>query len=458
MESRQVERAVIVAFAAVVIAFASATWLSERRSGEIERAALSIHSNAAPSIRRLAMAAAELRRLQLLVHRALERESGPSDVLEINAGRELLDEQIGAYRSLPVYPGEEAAWKPAEAALEVLDEQLARIVGALEEGDAETARQLEPRLDGASEDLARTLSKDIDFNVVVAAQLAANIRTTRHRGIVWALLLDVVGLLLTVVAAALSLRVARAYFRAVQSCSEIADRRAGELETFAGRMAHDVRTPLSVAGISLTMAERYGGGDARFRRAIKRAILAIRQAALIIDALFDFANSGARADPSARASTSEAAEGVAVNMCTRAEEVGAEIIVRANARSVVACPPGLVESAIGNLVSNAITYVEGREKRLVAIETADDGPEVKVRVSDSGPGLPLGTDPVTLFEPHVRGTNARGRGLGLGLATVKKVVEAHGGRIGVDSSPEGCVFWFTLPSVSSAHGADGRVA
>src|SRR6185312_6213218 len=106
MESRHVDRAVGLAFAAVVISFVSATWFSERRSAEVERAALSIHRNAAPSIHRLAAARAELRRLQLLVHRALEEDSRPSNVLEISAGRELLDQQLAAYTALPLYPGE----------------------------------------------------------------------------------------------------------------------------------------------------------------------------------------------------------------------------------------------------------------------------------------------------------------------------------------------------------------
>ena len=97
MESTYVERVVIVAFAAVVLSFLGATWFSERQSGEIQRAALSIQGNAAPSIRRLATAAAELRHLQLLVHRALEQESGSSAVVAIETARAQLDEQLAAY-------------------------------------------------------------------------------------------------------------------------------------------------------------------------------------------------------------------------------------------------------------------------------------------------------------------------------------------------------------------------
>ena len=449
MESKQVERAIVAAFAAVVLSFVGATWFSERQGGEVERAALSIHGNAAPSIRRLATAKTELRRLQLLVHRALTQESGDSRVLGINAARELLDEQLAAYEALPSYPGEDALWRRARSAIGRFDGILGQIIGALAAGDLEAGRHLEDRLDSASDDLSRLLSQDIDLNAAAATRLAAEIQTNRRRGIILAIVLDGIGIVLAVVAAAWSLRVARAHATAVQACREMAERRAEELDRFAGRMAHDVRTPLSVVGISLAMAERHHGDEQRLRRDITRATEGFHQVELIVDALFGFARAGAHPNPDARTSVSDAADQVAANMNVMAEQTGARITVVAHSRAVVACSPGLVETAIANLVSNALKYVEGRETRLVTIETTDDSMAAKVVVKDTGPGLHAGTDPVAIFEPHVRGVKARGRGLGLGLATVKKIVVAHGGQVGVTSSPQGCAFWFTLPAAAS---------
>jgi signal transduction histidine kinase len=376
-------------------------------------------------------------------------------VLEISAGRELLDQQLAAYEALPLYPGEEAAWQRAKSAIGRLEDNLIQIEGVLEHGDVHGAHQLEARFDGSIEEVAKYLSQDIDVNVAAAAILAGRIQSSRRQGVIWALGLDGLGVLLAIGAAAWTLRVARAHARAVKACGDMAERRAEELDQFAGRMAHDVRSPLSVVGIALSTADRYGGDDPRFRRAIGRATDAFQQTHAMIEALLDFARAGARPNPAARASVSKAAEGVAVNMCTRAESIGADLVVHAGSRAPVACAAGLLESAISNLVNNALTYVEGRDRRVVAIETTDEGPAVKVTVSDTGPGLPDGTDPIAIFEPTVRGANARGRGLGLGLATVKKVVEAHAGRCGVSSSPEGCVFWFTLPSISTAIPARG---
>ena len=64
----------------------------------------------------------------------------------------------------------------------------------------------------------------------------------------------------------------------------------------------------------------------------------------------------------------------------------------------------------------------------MTIDIVDQGPEVLTQVSDTGPGLPPSSSIESLFDPYVRGTNARGKGLGLGLATSEGIVEAHRGR------------------------------
>ena len=66
-------------------------------------------------------------------------------------------------------------------------------------------------------------------------------------------------------------------------------------------------------------------------------------------------------------------------------------------------------------------------------------------VADTGPGIAPG-ERDQIFEPFRRGADAAYRGTGLGLAIARGIVEAHGGRIGVESRPgAGSEFWFTLP-------------
>jgi signal transduction histidine kinase len=70
-------------------------------------------------------------------------------------------------------------------------------------------------------------------------------------------------------------------------------------------------------------------------------------------------------------------------------------------------------------------------------------------VDDTGPGVPREIE-AKLFEPFVRGTSAV-PGAGLGLATVKKLVEAHRGHVGCKSAPgSGSTFWFDLPRGADA--------
>jgi signal transduction histidine kinase len=100
---------------------------------------------------------------------------------------------------------------------------------------------------------------------------------------------------------------------------------------------------------------------------------------------------------------------------------------------------------VGNLIANAIKYMPGdRPERLVSIRGTDTPLGVHVEVSDTGPGLPNEVQE-SIFDPYVRADASR-PGLGLGLATVKRLVQSHRGRVGVRSKVgEGSVFWFELP-------------
>ncbi len=462
----------IAAFAAVVVAFVVGTVVGELRTVEIERAALSIQSDAAPGIRYLANARAELRRLQLLVHRGLDAwtqlgsaQRSPSRegagtlsgvprsidgstlnrTPEIESGRALLAAEIAGYRNLPLYPSEAVIWRRAESALSRLDGNVSDILDAIGRGDTRAALGAEARLDATSEEVARALSEGIDANTAAAAQLAGRIGASRRRGVVWAIQLDAAGALLAIFAASLALRISHEHARALEQLHEVAERRAGELDAFATRMAHDIRNPLTTAKLALDDIQRQGGADDKIRRAAGRGSRAIVHTTGVIEALLEFARSGARPAAGASGSPAEAAEEIAAVMRPRADELGAQLEVRAATRARVACSAGMLSSVLGNLVGNALKYVDGATERRVAITVEDDGADVRVTVADTGPGVPAGVEPSALFQPYVRGPDARGRGLGLGLATVSRIVEAHHGRLGVDSAPGHCRFWFALP-------------
>lgn len=103
---------------------------------------------------------------------------------------------------------------------------------------------------------------------------------------------------------------------------------------------------------------------------------------------------------------------------------------------------GLLLRILANLIGNAIKFTpEGGE---ITLSAEREGEWVRVRVSDTGTGIPEEIRP-RLFQKFVAG-DQRGRGSGLGLAFCRLAVEAHGGRIIVENtSPEGTTIAFTLP-------------
>ncbi|WP_437279150.1 PAS domain-containing protein [Sorangium sp. So ce375] len=112
---------------------------------------------------------------------------------------------------------------------------------------------------------------------------------------------------------------------------------------------------------------------------------------------------------------------------------------------VVRADAGRVEQVLSNLISNAVKYGDPETPIHVALERRDD--EVQISIRNSGRGIPAEDVPL-LFERFFRGKAKEERvvGLGLGLYIAKGLVEAHDGRIWVES-PEGghTTFHFTLP-------------
>lgn len=101
-----------------------------------------------------------------------------------------------------------------------------------------------------------------------------------------------------------------------------------------------------------------------------------------------------------------------------------------------------------NLLANASKY--GAPETDVKISAIPLHEQVRVEVSDRGPGIPLDRKDRVFqrFMTDISNDSGALSGLGLGLSIVKTVIDAHGGQVGVENRPEGgSIFWFTLPVV-----------
>ena len=120
-----------------------------------------------------------------------------------------------------------------------------------------------------------------------------------------------------------------------------------------------------------------------------------------------------------------------------------------------------LERALRNLVENAIRHAATGRWVILGAEAASRGgrPAVALFVEDRGPGVAAGDLP-HLYEPFFRGSGAAARGVagsGLGLALVRQIVEAHGGRVrAAAAAPHGARFTLELPA--AAGGALARDA
>jgi signal transduction histidine kinase len=113
----------------------------------------------------------------------------------------------------------------------------------------------------------------------------------------------------------------------------------------------------------------------------------------------------------------------------------------------ILCDRDRILQVIANLVGNALNSVAAGDTVRVSAKRVDH--EAVFSVSDTGPGIAI-ADQKRLFERYWRSSAASYKGTGLGLAIARGLVEAHHGRLWVESQPgSGATFWFTVPLAES---------
>lgn len=300
----------------------------------------------------------------------------------------------------------------------------------------------------------RLLGKDrseLVLFVIIGLLLASFLATiSGTRAGIWAAsALIALGAVLAVFAVLVLRREASRRREVVDEHSRGQDSKIAEMEQFAGRVAHDIRSPLAAATLAADMLEEQlrapelHGVVARLQRSLRRA-------ATITDGLLEFARAGASREPGARANVSEVIEDIADGLKPELESSAVQLEVENIPSVYVSCSTGVLLSLVGNLLRNAIKYMGKREERHIAIRAVDRQGAIRVEVRDTGPGVAAEMVP-RLFEPYFRVAKDRQVGLGLGLPTVRKLAEGHGGRVGVESVfGHGSTFWFELPYAGGA--------
>jgi PAS domain S-box-containing protein len=231
-------------------------------------------------------------------------------------------------------------------------------------------------------------------------------------------------------------------------------RRFDELKTdMVATVAHEFRTPLTSLRMAIHLCAEGAVGPLTSKQAdlVHAARDDCERLQSIVDDLLDLSRIQAgRIELNRRAVSSGALIGRAVDEHAEAArgahvelEIGAPTINRA-----VDADPERVHLVLSNLLQNALRHTPDGGR--VEVRAAPERDSVRFEVRDSGPGIPAEYVP-RLFERFFRVPGAPLGGAGLGLYICKELVEAHGGKIGVESDPgQGAIFWFTLPNAPEA--------
>jgi signal transduction histidine kinase len=446
---RAPQRWLLLSFVFVTVSFVAASVYAQGVLASIDRSAAAIATNASPSIEWLADARADLGELQssvfVLVRAAMDGRPPPPAPVEQH--RTDLDQAVDRYLVLPRFEGEELYLRTIAASVRAVEDSVDHVLVLLSQHDVDAAREvasveLRMRIESASIALRDATA----FNARHAAELATRIELRRHRAMTATIALDVIcAVAATLLALALS-RTLRAYGELVESRNELLERRADELEVFASRVSHDILSPLGTITLALGVLQKRTEPDAQLGRVVDRATAGVDRAARIVRDLLTFARSGATPAPGESCDLAQAVRDVLDGVSAEASD--AHVTLEHDVESVdcsVACAPGVLTSIVANLVRNAIKYIGDAEERIVRVRAQTVDGRVRVDIEDTGPGIPADMLDV-IFLPHVRGPSAGRPGLGLGLATVKRLVEAHGGAVSVRSTlGAGTTFTFELP-------------
>lgn len=219
---------------------------------------------------------------------------------------------------------------------------------------------------------------------------------------------------------------------------------------FLGMVSHDLKAPLVAVEsyLQVILGGFAGEINAEQREMLDRSSHRIGELLELIGDLLDVSRieAGQMAEEFKAMSLAEVVEGALEDVQALAKEKEMELRVEMPEKlPVIHAAPHRLRQVLNNLLSNAIKFTP--PQGLITLRVEDKDSHLQVEVMDTGVGIPPEDLPY-VFDEFFRGRDVERTGAGLGLSIAKKIVEAHGGKIWVESpctaDGKGSKFTFTL--------------
>jgi PAS domain S-box-containing protein len=229
-----------------------------------------------------------------------------------------------------------------------------------------------------------------------------------------------------------------------------------ELEQFAYIASHDLQTPLrhvsSYVQLLTSKIRKTGNLDAKSEKWIGYILTGTQQMKSLISDLLTYSRIG-RVDIRVE-------EIDLVNLLENVKDSLRETIHASNAQLIYDELPIIfgvqsqIDQLFQNLIENALKFKKSDTLPVVTIGTEDQGEFWRFSVSDNGIGIdPKYSERIFMMFQRLHSSDEY-KGTGIGLAICKKIVESHGGKIGVKSDlDQGATFYFTLPKIEKVTSA-----
>jgi len=234
--------------------------------------------------------------------------------------------------------------------------------------------------------------------------------------------------------------------RQLRDANESLARANRELEAFTASVSHDLRSPLTtIAGQAGLLELSLPDATDEQKRRLLRIQNSVRQMSELIEALLVLSRISRQTLHREIVDVSALAESIVQDMRQKDPARNVEVVIQPN--MAVHGDRRLVGDLFQNLIGNAWKFTSKTAAARIELGQSDSGSLATLFIRDNGAGFDMAYEQ-KLFKPFQRLHGASDfDGSGVGLATVARIIDRHGGRIWAEGKPnEGAVFYFTLPT------------